>query len=126
MAKSRTTYTKGQSGNPNGRPTSDECLSKILKQKLDEPREVVVDGKKVVINVKEQIAEKLIVMALKGDIKAIKETMDRTEGKATQKIEQETTFTNSNIKLEFSNEIEVEKEVDSKEIKKKANKDDRD
>lgn len=57
-------WQPGQSGNPGGRPK--DTVSMLLKEKD-----------------KQKVADKLYQLALKGDMRAIQEYMDRTEGKVT-------------------------------------------
>ena len=67
MDKLKPQWEPGQSGNPNGRPKS--SVTTLLKEK---------DTHK--------IAQKLYEMALEGDLGAIKEYLDRTEGKVSQDL----------------------------------------
>lgn len=103
--KTSTSYKKGETGNSKGRPPKEICLSEILKTRLDMPREIKDEktGKTIKIdNVRDYVVDTIIKLALKGDTKAINIIFDRTEGKAKQKIEAETTITNGvNIKVEF-------------------------
>ncbi|MGI8642291.1 MAG: DUF5681 domain-containing protein [Pyrinomonadaceae bacterium] len=74
-------FQKGQSGNPNGRPKS-AMLSDALRRKMldampDASEKTVADG----------IADALIKQALNGEVSAIKEVFDRTEGKVSQRID---------------------------------------
>jgi hypothetical protein len=74
-------FQKGQSGNPKGRPKS-AMLSDALRRKLQEampdaPEKTLAYG----------VADALIKQALNGDVSAIKEVFDRTEGKVSQKID---------------------------------------
>lgn len=73
-------FQPGQSGNPAGRPkytTVSEAIREQLKT-LD---------KNGAYTLAEQIADALIQQCLKGNVKAIKELIDRMEGKARQPIE---------------------------------------
>ena len=73
-------FQPGQSGNPAGRPkytTVSEAIREQLKE-LD---------KTGAHTLAEQIADALIQQCLKGNVKAIKELIDRMEGKARQPIE---------------------------------------
>jgi hypothetical protein len=79
-AKGRGRFQKGESGNPAGRPPKDETFTAILYRKLDE----VSQGGKTR---KEYIIERLIDMAEKGELSAIKYLMDRLEGTPTARAE---------------------------------------
>ena len=63
-------WKPGQSGNPSGRPKSKPITDALL---------AAVDPK--------AFAEKLVSLAMRGDIRAISEVLDRIEGKAQQSIE---------------------------------------
>ena len=80
-------FKEGESGNPNGRPKGTKNLSTILKAMLEEDVEVVIDGKKERRQFQEVIIRKLLKKANDGEIRAIIEIFDRTEGKAKQEID---------------------------------------
>lgn len=82
-----TQFEPGQSGNPKGRPKGARSLSTILQEMLEEPIEIVVDGKKQKREFREVIIRKLLKKANDGDMRAIQEIFDRVEGKAQQKID---------------------------------------
>lgn len=63
-------FKKGQTGNPNGRPREKEIKELLL---------TYFDDKKV-----NDILKSLHTKAIKGDIRAISEVLDRTLGKAQQ------------------------------------------
>lgn len=68
-------WKKGESGNPNGRRNAArDILNKILDTEIDDrtKREVLLD--------------KLVSMANRGNLNAIKEVLDRTEGKSTEYV----------------------------------------
>lgn len=71
-------FKPGESGNPAGRPKG----QKWLKTRLREALEATGADKDIVLA--------LIEKAKKGDIMAIKEIMDRVDGKVTQEIDQKT------------------------------------
>ena len=79
-------WKPGQSGNPAGRPPNTRYISEILREKL---LEETAEGKTHA----ELIAEALIELAkdpkMRGFAPAIKELLDRTEGKVpdTHKVE---------------------------------------
>ena len=69
----------GVSGNPGGRPR-DDAISDALRIQLA----ASFDSER---SIAEEIAKKLISMALDGDLGAIREVLDRTEGKPRQAID---------------------------------------
>lgn len=78
-----TRWKPGQSGNPSGRPKGSGRLSKALAHLLgerypDDPLDRTYA---------EVISERIAQAAAKGDVAAMREIADRTEGKATQRIE---------------------------------------
>lgn len=75
------------SPNPSGRPKGSRNLSTILKEMLEEDVEVVIDGKKERRQFQEVIIRKLLKKANDGDIRAIEQIFDRTEGKAKQTVD---------------------------------------
>lgn len=92
-------WKKGQSGNPSGRPKGHSTWSEVANDLLDanhldikmtlpsgEKKQVrcdIEDGK----TIRHAVVSALIVEALKGNVPAIRELCDRTEGKPAQKIE---------------------------------------
>ncbi|MBA3806388.1 MAG: hypothetical protein H0X14_11840 [Acidobacteria bacterium] len=73
-------FRPGQSGNPSGRPKN--VLSKALRKKLEE---VESDAEGARSNA-DMIADKLVEVALGGNLEAIKIVLDRMEGRARQSI----------------------------------------
>jgi hypothetical protein len=77
-------FVKGVSGNPNGRPKKGTALTDILKMLLDKPATDSPDAPKV----KELVMQKLVSLALDGDMVAIKYLSDRIDGTPVQTVDQ--------------------------------------
>ena len=73
MGKNEKTWKPGQSGNPNGAPKKENSITHILAQKLD----------------KDAFTEKLIELALTGDIRAIQMVYERMDGKMKEELQVE-------------------------------------
>jgi hypothetical protein len=73
-------WQPGRSGNPNGRPSNENSITYWLKQMLGEPNGGGAPAAK-------NIAKKLLQKGKAGQLDAIKEIMDRTEGKPKQNTE---------------------------------------
>ena len=68
-------FKKGEVSNPNGRRNAArDILNKILDTEIDERTK------------RERLLDKLVNMANHGNLNAIKEVLDRTEGKSTEYI----------------------------------------
>jgi len=78
MAKGRQ-FVKGQSGNPNGRPRNELALSNIIRRLLAE----TVDGKTRA----ERVAQAIVTKAEEGDMIAIRELLDRVEGRLPMPVQ---------------------------------------
>ena len=90
-------FKPGEGNNPNGRRNAArDILNKILDTEVDEKTK------------REKLLDKLVSMANHGNLNAIKEILDRTEGKSTEYIITE------EVKpirvLEFDDDILDEKE----------------
>ena len=75
-------FPRGRSGNPGGRPRG-RSITAALRAELDAPCDddlAVTKG--------ERVAKQLVDLALAGNLAAIREVLDRTEGKAVQRQEQ--------------------------------------
>jgi hypothetical protein len=81
-------FSKGVSGNPNGRPKLTR-LTDALRQQIAETNPDADDQ-----TVAETIAKTLITLALSGDVQAIKEIANRTEGLPKQSIDLDIQATN--------------------------------
>lgn len=89
-----TRFVPGQSGNPAGRPIGSKRVSTVIKEMLEKiaPQEVLdVEAIKELCPKKptlaDVIAARLLLESAKGQPWAIKETLDRVEGKPTQTID---------------------------------------
>jgi hypothetical protein len=94
-------FQKGQSGNPAGRPKS-AILSNAIRKKLNEIDETDPERRTFA----EVLAEQLVMKAKTGDVQALKEIADRTEGKARQSISL-TTDTRERYEHEIETMIEA-------------------
>lgn len=88
-------FKPGESGNPSGRPRGTKNLSTILREMLQEEIEVDVNGNKEKKTLSDVLVRKLIQKANSGDVRALTEIFDRTEGKAKQEIDQKTEHSGS-------------------------------
>jgi hypothetical protein len=79
-------FKKGQSGNPKGKPKGTLNMSTRLKLLLENDISFTVKGRKITKDGMRWALDGLIAKAAKGDVPAIKEIFDRTEGKAKQSI----------------------------------------
>lgn len=72
-------FVKGQSGNPAGRKPRpfEEALRRALLRKDPKTKAIALDN----------LAKALIAKALEGDVPAIKEIADRSDGKVPQAME---------------------------------------
>ena len=74
-------FSKGKSGNPQGRPKKGATLTDLLREKIESPKTL-----KEKIPRKEKIIEKLIALAEGGDLPALKYLFDRIDGKPIETI----------------------------------------
>ena len=80
MPHTSTTWRKGQSGNPAGRPPGRHAIAEALRAELDQVELVDADGNQ--LTRAEVIAQKAVDMAMDGDLHAIQFVTERLEGKA--------------------------------------------
>ena len=80
-------FKKGQVANPRGRPPKLKSLTEKLRHKLKDNCEYKVGKTNL-----EAIVDVLIEKAVGGESWAIKEILDRTEGKPVQMIDQSSTI----------------------------------
>jgi len=82
-----TSWKKGQSGNPGGRPKIGVSVTKLVAEALEHKITARgIDGKEKKAKVVEFLAEIIVARALKGDIPMIKAIWDRIDGLPVQKI----------------------------------------
>jgi len=75
-------FTKGQSGNKQGRPKKGETLTDLLREKFEATKSA--KGK---LPRKEILIEKLLTLAESGDLPALKYIFDRCDGRPMQTLE---------------------------------------
>lgn len=75
-------WKPGQSGNPKGRPPKRYCLTSLLKEAMAE----VCPQDKDKRTWAEVLTEKLLMMARKGDLGAIRLVFEYVEGKPTPRV----------------------------------------
>lgn len=85
-------FPKGVSGNPKGRPPKSWSWAELYEDAVEE-----LDEKGIPI--KKTISRKLASLAARGDVSAIKELTNRTDGMPVAKVEQ-------NINLKTLKDIE--------------------
>ena len=82
-------WTKGQSGNPAGRPTGSKNRSTIVKEilklltKLDNP----ITGKEEWLTNEQHMTISILQKAIKGDVNAYKALMDSAYGTAKDTVD---------------------------------------
>jgi len=109
-----TQFKPGQSGNPKGRKKGRRNMSTIIKEILD----AKLSGKNPITGVEgnlpisEIITYKQVQKALKGDLSAYKELIDRAEGKSMQ-----TQVINANINTEMSQVLDELEDGDTNDDK---------
>lgn len=81
-------FVKGQSGNPKGAPKREWTWSGVLKEAVEE---MAKDGKPIKVH----IAKSLLREALKGNVMAQRELMNRMDGMPQQQLEHSGEIKNS-------------------------------
>lgn len=71
-------FVKGKSGNPNGRPPKGHSITETIREMMDEKPEI-----------KRALGAKILEMAMKGDITAMKTIWNYMDGMPIQKNETE-------------------------------------
>ncbi len=76
-------WVKGVSGNPLGRPKNEPLLSPEIRRQLRERCPMDPQGRTWLV----VLAERLLVLACKGNAAAIKEVLERIDGKVTENLQ---------------------------------------
>ncbi len=79
MAKTSTSFKKGEIHNAKGRPKKEWTMRGLIREAMEEFHESGVPWKKVMTN-------KLVSLAVSGDIVAIKEVNNRLDGMPQQDV----------------------------------------
>ena len=78
-------WKTGHSGNPKGRPKHDETMTGLLIRELAANVDIRdTEGRKIKMAKKEMVVKRVIELAMKGDMIAIKYIMDRVDGAPRQ------------------------------------------
>lgn len=93
-------WQKGQSGNLNGRPKAEWTFSGLLQEVAEE-----IDDKSG-LSFKKALARKLYTEAVKGNIVAIREIINRTEGLPRQ--QKDNNDEDRNLSIHFDKCLEQE------------------
>jgi predicted DNA-binding ribbon-helix-helix protein len=97
-----TRFTKGQSGNPKGRPPETNNLSSLLYQELNQRVVVAADGKRQAITKWRAFIKQLVDRAAAGDLRAgklILELYSGTKSRADTTSAQPADFTDADLKV---------------------------
>lgn len=78
--RTSTSFKPGNNANPKGRPKKEWTMKGLIEEALEEEDEKGVPYKKL-------IAKKLRILAVKGDMTAIKEVNNRLDGMPMQKTD---------------------------------------
>ena len=80
MGKNQTSFKPGEVNNPKGRPKREWTVQGLIEQAMEQESETGVPHKKIVY-------EKLVSLAVSGDMVAIKEVNNRLDGMPKQGID---------------------------------------
>jgi len=75
-------FQKGQSGNPNGRPPNDTCLTALLRKEIEK----ICLSDKQGRTWKELIVMATMKLAMEGNAAALREVWERSDGKIQQPV----------------------------------------
>lgn len=112
-------FEKGHKRTPNaGRPKGSRSLTTILREIIDEPLERIdkKTGLKDVKPTSEWLMSVMVRDGLKGDLRAIREILDRLEGRPLQKINQVTTLDFKSMDLSSLSNDQIEKLLEDNTI----------
>jgi len=73
-------FRKGQSGNPRGRPRESKSWDTLIDKELNARVVVHKDGRRKKISKREAIATQLVNKAVSGDLRSVRELLDRQQG----------------------------------------------
>lgn len=76
MGKNSTSFKPGEVNNPNGRPPKEHSITQTIRDMMDEKPEI-----------KKALGTKILDMALKGDITAMKTLWNYMDGMPQQDVE---------------------------------------
>jgi hypothetical protein len=101
--KTKTSYKKGESGNPNGAPRAWETFKTRFRRYGEMPLSELQNIDLTVIKAKDAAVIKMIILWLQDDnISAVKEWMNREEGMPKQEIDQNNNNNNkSDVNIRF-------------------------
>lgn len=99
-------FVKGKSGNPKGRPTSEESIAPLIRGMLENRGD---DGKAV----REQLIFKLIEMANKGNIHAIKTLLSYGYGMPSQTVSVDGNMTTEHFLYNISDAVSLKPPEDT-------------
>lgn len=103
-------FKPGQSGNPAGRPKNKPSVTALLREAMETVRKGDTRA------TQEIFVERLIELALQGEGWAVKEVLERMDGKVSQKIEQDIDIRDLSASITFGKKpdvIDVTPEPDS-------------
>jgi len=78
-------FKKGQSGNPKGRPKKELCITSLVKEEF-EGQALDKDGIPIGMTKAQAFAKALVSHAIRGHKTAMKELLDRIDGKVPDEV----------------------------------------
>ncbi|MFX1499327.1 MAG: DUF5681 domain-containing protein [Promethearchaeota archaeon] len=95
-------FKKGQSGNPKGKPKGRLNMTTILKKYLNERTTIKKGDKRIRLSKAQALMLKWIELGLTGELKAIKDVVERIDGKPLERQEIEQLNKNLDVPIDFS------------------------